>query len=54
MSKMLGDIHVTYYVTIDEEDAKAINEGSISPDDIDWTYYIDNTTEKELDHVDVW
>lgn len=54
MDKMLGYIHVTYYVTLDEEDAKAIDEGSISPDDIDWTYYIDNATEKELDCVDVY
>lgn len=53
MDKMLGYIHVTYYVTLDEEDAKAIDEGSISPYDIDWTYYIDNATEKELDYVDV-
>lgn len=46
-------IHVTYFVTLDEEDAEKIEAGEMDANDIDWSYYIGEAEEKELDCVDI-
>lgn len=39
---------VEFIVTLDEEDADAIERGGMEPADIDWSYYADNFTERDL------
>lgn len=47
-------IHVTYFVRLEDEDAGKLESGEISPSDIDWSYYVEEATEIELDYVDVF
>lgn len=52
---MQATIHVSYLVELFEDDAEKIDMGDISPEDIDWTLYIDEkATERELDYVDIF
>lgn len=46
-------IHVTYFVTLDEEDTEKIEAEEMSANEIDWHYYIGEAEEIELDCVDI-
>lgn len=46
-------IHVAYSVTLDDEDAEKIETGEMTVDNIDWSYYIGEATQIELDCVDI-
>ena len=46
-------IHVTYFVKLDKEDAKKIEVGEISASDIDWSYYIEEASEIDLECVEI-
>lgn len=46
-------IHVTYWVDVEEDDAEKIETGEMSADDLDWSYYITEASEIELDCIDV-
>lgn len=46
-------IHVTYFVKLDREDAKKINAGEMDASDIDWSYYIEEAPEIDLECVEI-
>lgn len=46
-------IHVAYFVTIDDDDVEKIEAGEMDLNDIDWSYYVDDSSEIELDSIDV-
>lgn len=46
-------IHVTCFVNLDDEDVEKIEAGEMSADDIDWNYYIVESSEVELEFIDV-
>lgn len=46
-------IHVAYSVTIDDDDAEKIETGEMDLNDIDWSYYVNESSAIELDSIDV-
>lgn len=50
---MEATIHVTYSVSLDDEDVEKIEAGEMSADDIDWNYYIGEASEIDLEGVDI-
>lgn len=46
-------ITVAYFVTLDDEDAEKIETGKMTVDNIDWSYYIGEATQIELDCIDI-
>jgi len=46
-------IHVTYFVKLDREDAKKIDAGEMNAEDIDWSYYIEEASEIDLECVEI-
>lgn len=46
-------IHVAHFVTIDDDDAEKIEAGEMNLNDIDWSYYVNESSEIELDSIDV-
>lgn len=46
-------IHVAHFVTIDDNDVEKIEAGEMNINDIDWSYYVDESSTIELDSIDV-
>lgn len=46
-------IHVAHFVTIDDDDVEKIEAGEMDLNDIDWSYYLDESSGFELDSIDV-
>lgn len=48
---MYVDITVSHLVKLEDEDAQAIENGSMAISDIDWSYYLDQPGDTVLEDI---
>lgn len=50
---MTGEMTVRFEFNLDPEDEQAIEEGTMTEQDLDWQYYIDKAVSAELEIIEV-
>lgn len=50
---MVGMMTIHFDFNLDEEDAQAIEDGTMTPQDLDWQYYMDKYMSADLETIEV-